>query len=177
MINSRRKGSKSERLVSKLFQDWTGYEFARTPSSGGLPWKNRSQISGDIVCTDALHSTRFAFSVETKFHKEIQFEHLIMGTKNSDIRSFWAQAQRDAERAEKIPMLLMRYNRMPKGMYFLCLPQSFFTAIKSELPEEVDYLIYSGLGRVVMLNSRDFFKSNYKLIHKAAKLYLKNGKL
>lgn len=34
-INSRAKGSKNERELAKLFKDWTGKEFARTPSSGG----------------------------------------------------------------------------------------------------------------------------------------------
>lgn len=177
MINSRRKGSKSERSVSKLFQEWTGYEFARTPSSGGLQWKNRSSISGDIVCTDALHAPRFRFSVETKFHKEINFEHLIMGIKKGDIKDFWGQAQRDGERSGKIPMLMMRYNRMPKDMHFLCLPQTFFITIKHLLVFEHEYLIYSGFDRIVIMNSLDFFKSNYKAIHKLAKAYLEDGKV
>ena len=30
-VNSRNKGSKNERGVAKLMQEWTGYEFARTP--------------------------------------------------------------------------------------------------------------------------------------------------
>jgi hypothetical protein len=164
-------------MVSKLFQEWTGYEFARTPGSGGMQWHNRSQVSGDIVCTDALHATRFGFSVETKFHKEINFEHLIMGLKGSSIHSFWNQANRDAQRAKKIPMLLMRYNRMPKNLHFICLPQPFFLMIKEHLTLENEYLIYSGLDRIVILNSWDFFKSDYKIIHKLAKTFLKNGKL
>lgn len=177
MINSRRKGSKSERAVSKLFQSWTGYEFARTPSSGGMQWKNRSQVSGDIVCTDAIHASRFGFSVETKFHKEINFEHLIMGTKSSNINSFWNQAKRDADRANKIPMLLMRYNMMPRDMHFLCLPQPFFLKIKEHLILDHEYLIYSGLDRIVIMNSLDFFRSDYKTIHKLAKAFLKNGNI
>lgn len=175
-INSRRKGSKSEREVSKLFKEWSGYEFARTPSSGGLQWHNRDLVSGDIICTDVKHGNRFTFSVETKFHKDIKFEHLIMGYDKSDLFKFWAQALRDAEKANKIPLLMVRYNMMPKNMHFIFLPQPFFLEIKSELTFEYQYLIYSGLDRLVIMNSHDLFKSNYKAVHKAAKQYLRNGK-
>lgn len=177
MINSRRKGSKSERSVSKLFQSWTGYEFARTPSSGGMQWRNRSQVSGDIVCTDALHAARFRFSVETKFHKEIKFEHLIMNVRGADIISFWKQAEKDGLRSGKIPLLMMRYNRMPKNMHFICIPQKFFLLIKEHIKYDHEYLIYSGLGRIAILNSLDFFKSDYPTIHKLAKTFLKDGNL
>ena len=49
-INSRKKGSKNERFLTKLFEQWTGVEFSRVPASGGLRWKGMSEIIvGDIV--------------------------------------------------------------------------------------------------------------------------------
>lgn len=38
--------------------------------------------------------------------------------KSCKIDSFWNQANRDAERAKKIPVLIMRYNSMPKDEAF-----------------------------------------------------------
>lgn len=175
MINSRRKGSKSERAASKLFETWTGYEFARTPSSGGLPWKNRSQVSGDIVCTDDKHSNRFRFSVEIKFHKDIRFDHLMTGVKKSDIRDFWAQCLRDATNSGKIPMLMMRYNNMPKDMYFLALPTEFASTIAHLIDISYGLMLYKGPFNITILNSFDFFKSDYKIVHKLAKTYLRDG--
>lgn len=175
MVNSRRKGSKSERAASKLFEKWTGYEFARTPSSGGLSWKNRSQVSGDIVCTDDRHSQRFRFSVEIKFHKDIRFDHLLTGVKKSDIRAFWTQASRDATNADRIPMLMMRYNNMAKDMYFLCIPTKLYEKLGGLFETTYGRMSYTGEFDITILNSFDFFNSDYKLVHKIAKQYLKNG--
>lgn len=175
MVNSRRKGSKSERAASKLFEKWTGYEFARTPSSGGLPWKNRSQVTGDIICTDEKHSRRFRFSVEIKFHKDIRFDHLLTGVKKSSIRDFWTQASRDADNAGKIPMLLMRYNNMAKDMYFLVIPLKLYTRMADLIPITYGLMTYVGEFDIAIINSVDFFKADYNLIHKISKEYLKDA--
>ena len=119
--NSKSKGNRFERSVCKAFQNWSGYEFSRTPASGGLRWKKADNISSDVVCSDPRHAKRFSLSVECKSYQDIKFEHLLLGIKSCKINSFWTQANRDAERAKKIPVLIMRYNSMPKGEAFFII--------------------------------------------------------
>lgn len=116
--NSKSKGNRFERSVCKAFQNWSGYEFSRTPASGGLRWKKADNISSDVVCSDPKHAKRFSLSIECKSYHDIKFEHLLLGMKSCKIDSFWNQANRDAERAKKIPVLIMRYNSMPKDEAF-----------------------------------------------------------
>ena len=99
--NSRNKGSRFERTIAKAWETWTGYKFSRTPGSGG--WAKAKDAMGDLVC---------------KNYQEIKFEHILLGLKSCKIISFWEQATKDAKRAGKIPILIMRYNSMPKGEAF-----------------------------------------------------------
>lgn len=114
--NSRNKGSRFERTIAKAWESWTGYKFSRTPGSGG--WAKAKDAMGDLVCTDEKHSRRFPFSIECKNYQDIKFEHILLGLKSCKIISFWEQATKDAKRAGKIPILIMRYNSMPKGEAF-----------------------------------------------------------
>ena len=114
--NSRNKGSRFERTIAKAWESWTGYKFSRTPGSGG--WAKAKDAMGDLVCTDEKHSRRFPFSIECKNYQEIKFEHILLRLKSCKIISFWEQATKDAKRAGKIPILIMRYNSMPKGEPF-----------------------------------------------------------
>lgn len=169
-INSRSKGNKNERELAKLFKAWTKKEFARTPSSGGLQWKS-SNSKGDIVCTTEGHY--FPFCIEAKNYKDINFQHLLYLPK-AKIDEFWAQAKRDADKANKIPLLFMRYNGMPKNMHFVVLEFKFFKeAWASEIKHESMVLRKRGL---IILNSQDFFSQNYKNLKANAKQYLGYGK-
>src|SRR5687768_14412470 len=117
-INSRAKGSRNERDLCKVLKVWTGYDFARTPSSGGLRWKKTDNITGDIVCCE--EGVKFLFTIECKSYKGINFEHLLY-SKNAKIREFWKQAKDDSDRSKKLPLLFMRYNGLPKNFHFVVL--------------------------------------------------------
>lgn len=174
-INSKKKGSKNERDICKLFEEWTGYKFSRTPSSGGLHWGRKDTI-GDVVCTDEKHSRRFKFAIEAKFYKDISFQDLINGNKGSDILKFWEQAKSDA-RGIRIPMVMMRYNGMKKGMNYIVLYAHHFEEFKPKIGNSYGILEYISLEHhLVILNSYDFFNSEYKTIHKIAKTLLSNEK-
>lgn len=125
MANGKRKGNKNERELTKWFTDWTGLEFQRVPQSGGLRWNNRDNIVGDIICTDEKKGRRFPFTIETKFHKDINFQHLLIDVKGNKIIEFWNQSKSDGEATGKIPLLFMRINGMPK--------QTWFTVMSFEL--------------------------------------------
>lgn len=174
-INSRNKGAKNERKLAKLIETWSGKSFSRTPASGGLQWK-ASFSKGDIICTTEGHY--FPFCIEAKNHKEIDFSHLLNDKiKLPKIFEFWNQCTRDATKANKIPLLFMRYDGMPSDLHFIAMPIAFFRVIK-DLPIFVKRLEFHNPGpnRFIIMASGDFFKFNYKELRLTAKKYLKNGK-
>lgn len=131
-VNSKKKGSKWERDVCKFMKEWTGYEFSRTPASGGLRWHKKDDIVSDVICTDEKHGHRFPGAIECKFYQEIKFEHVLLGNDSCKIMEFWNQATRDAERAKKLPLLIMRYNNMPKGEAFLMIDRETSNCILTD---------------------------------------------
>lgn len=174
-INSRRKGSKGENNAAKLLKAWTGKSFARTPSSGGLGWK-ATNTKGDIVCTEEGHY--FPFCVEVKNHKEINFEQLLLPVKHRKIMEFWEQCTRDAKEAKKIPLLMMRYNGMPKGMHFIVM-YLLDWGILAGTTEEKESAFVFGNGKdlnksIVIAMQTLLFNKPYKIIKKKAKTHLKS---
>lgn len=178
-INGRNKGSKAERIAAKVIEKWTNKKFSKTPASGGLGWK-KSNVAGDIVCTTEGHF--FPFTIEVKFYKKIDFSHLITpGIKNIDILEYWEQAKRDATRVNKIPMLLMRYNGLPKEFFYVVLETQFL----DKLPE-IEIMLHTKNAMayfskeknlsLTILRSDEFFKTNYKPIKKIAKTIINESK-
>ena len=177
MPNSKKKGSKNEREVAKLFHKWTGYEFARTPQSGGLHWKKQNTV-GDIVCIDDRHGRKFPFSIECKFHQNIEFSHLIDGTIGKNINKiipFWEQCLGDAIKVNKTPILFMRKNGMKAGMHFVVMPSALFILWLQQVDNDpysgnFGYMHYiSDKYQLTIMNSEDFFDIKYKVIYRIAK--------
>jgi len=174
MANSKKKGNKGEREVSKWWQLWTTYEFSRVPSSGGLRWHSVHNTVGDIICTHEIHSRRFQFAIECKNYKDINFEHLILGNKSVKILDFWKQVVDDGERGDRIPILFMRYNGMPKNMYFVVVSRNLFSLLSHQIELENNYFIVPKEDFVIM-NSADLLNINYITLHKNLKKLRKNG--
>lgn len=179
MTNSRTKGSRNERNVAKLMTDWTGYEFARTPQSGGLHWK-KQYTSGDIVCIDEKHGSRFPFSIECKFHENFDLLHLIddtIGKKSKKIIIFWDQTETDAKRVNKIPLLFMRRNGMKTGMQFVVMPTNFFLLWLAGIePWHNKYgiihytkMIETESYQFTVINSEDLLGTDYRIFYKLGK--------
>jgi len=184
MTNSRTKGSRNERNVAKLMENWSGHEFARTPQSGGLHWK-KAHTSGDIVCIDDRYGLRFPFSIECKFHEELNMLHLIddtIGKKSNKITAFWDQASADAKQAGKIPLLFMRRNGMKAGMHFVGMDTSFFSLWLNEIqPWDNTYgLIHYFKStkdesyNFTLMNSMDLINTDYRIIYKLGRKVIRN---
>jgi len=177
-VNSKNKGNKNELALSKLFIAWTGKEFSRVPQSGGLHWQSKNS-SGDIICTDDKHSRYFTLSIEAKHHKDISFEGLIdgsVGSKKTKIKEFWAQSLSDATDHKLIPIVFMRYDRMPKNMHFVVIDSTFYQEIAPICPNSYGILRFldGEDTSLVLMNSMDFFSMDYKKFHKIAKAYKKH---
>lgn len=161
-INSKKKGNRNERLGTKLWSKWTGWEFSRVPASGGLRWKKTDDITGDIICTEK-GVYNFKFSIEMKFHKDIEFNYLLLGKKKNPVMKFWEQCKKDASRADKIPILFMRYNGMPKDTYFVVISHETFKKISKLIKFSNGYLRYG--KQFIIFNSVDLFRSSFKKVY------------
>jgi hypothetical protein len=169
-INSRKKGKRGEKIARIALKSWTNLEFAGVPASGGLRWKKAENISGDIVCTDALH--RFDFSIEVKNYSDINFEHLLMPQVKSKItHEFWPQCVEDSIRAKKLPLLMMRYDGMKKEFFIIVIRYSEFKKIKSLMP--IAKHPYFKLGKLIFMDSNLLFKTDYQQIKKITSKIIK----
>ena len=161
-INSKKKGNRNERNLTKLWSSWTGWEFNRVPQSGGLRWKKADNISGDIICTEpGIYD--FKFTIEAKSHKELGFNNLLNGNKKCKIREFWEQAKADANRSKKIPILFMRSNGMKTDMHFVVIGFNTYKTIRRFLPNEYGRLKLN--SELVIINSGDLFNSDFDKIY------------
>lgn len=184
-VNSKQKGGRFERTICKWFTNWTGYEFNRVPASGGLRWKNAENITSDVACTDKDHSREFNFSIECKSYKELNFEHILLEKKSCKILSFWEQARRDAERAKKLPMLIMKYNGMTKGEAFVLVGYDTYSICILPQREKMTKcqmgIHFNPKERVSPANAfyilmlSDLKALDYKLFHKAATILREKG--
>lgn len=165
-INSRSKGSKNERELSKIIETWTGKNFSRTPSSGGLQWKN-SMSKGDIVCTSEGHY--FPFCIEAKNYREIEFNHLLYPSKKGvKILEFWKQCIRDANLCNKCPILFMRYNGMPKNFHFVMVEDKFLESVSKYLQSD-DKMFRLPWLELTIITTECLLKIPYKKIRKQIK--------
>lgn len=177
MANSKKKGSRFELKVSKWFTKWTSFKFGRTPYSGAN--HQSRDLSSDIMCQDERHAHRCKISVECKNYKEIKFEHILLGNKGCDILKFWEQASKDAKRANKVPILCMRYNSMPSEEFFFVVGKNlssvFYKPLFDKAPimvidvPKIDEILYVFMASDILKNI------SYKLVHKQVKLILKNS--
>jgi len=181
MTNSKAKGSRNERNVVKLLNDWSGYEFARTPQSGGLHWK-KQYTSGDIVCIDDKHGRRFPFSIECKSHQNFDLLHLIddsYGKSSNKIMMFWEQSKGDALKYNKVPLVFMRRNGMKANLHFVVMNKDFFNLWYSNIGEGTNkrgIIMYNSYDKdsLVIINSDDLITTNYKDFYKSGRNFLKN---
>lgn len=153
-INSKVKGNRSELVVAKLLSDWTGHEFVRVPMSGGLRWKSREDICGDVINVDKK-TFDFPFSVEAKSYKNLGLAVLMPSNlrKNSIVYNFFEQCKRDAEAAGKIPFLIVRQNGMQKDQYYIFLSMNLLQMMKI-----FNYIEPKYMGDLLGFKSEEFFK-------------------
>lgn len=175
-INSRSKGNRAERVAATVITEWTGRKFAKTPSSGGLQWK-KSYVKGDITCTVEGHFCPFVF--EVKSHREIDFSQILNpGIKDGRIKvwEFWNQVSRDSKTVGKIPMLMMRYDKLPKNFFFVAIKATHYHKFREGLMldsmSSIKVAVHvnsKDYENIVILRSTEFFSLSYKAIKKIAK--------
>ena len=172
MANSKRKGSKFELKVSKWFTEFSGYKFQRVPYSGANH-QNRD-LASDIMCSDEKHAHRCKISIECKSYQDIRFEHILLGNKGCKIVKFWKQASSDANRAKKIPILVMRYNSMPSTEFFFIIDKRLIKPLTKKSLAHTMVITSPDTPTLYVFMASEVLKNvNYKDIHKEAKIQCK----
>lgn len=114
MANGKQKGNRAERVAAKLFSDWSGEKFNRTPASGGLHWQRDNRVAGDIVPPEGLE---FPFVVEVKSYRKGKLEILDFANQSGLLAKFWVKLVGEASALDKTPLLLFRANNMEAGTF------------------------------------------------------------
>lgn len=122
MVAGKAKGSAWEREVSRILTEWlTGQRkelyYYRSPGSGAVATINlgNKAISGDIIALkqEAKFFTDI-FNIEAKAgYENASFDKFLKMNKNDPLESFWNQSIRDAEIAEKYPLVIFKKKGMP----------------------------------------------------------------
>jgi Holliday junction resolvase len=104
MKNSQNKGKNFERLIAKKLTETLGIEFKRTPQSGASPLGQDWQLLGDIVTKDS----NWEYCIELKKQEGWEFKDFF--NKKSKIYKWWEQAEEQATKISKIPVLIFSKN-------------------------------------------------------------------
>jgi hypothetical protein len=177
-LNARSKGQRGERMAIQFMKDWTNMDFKRTPGSGGLRGHVSDYTEGDIVCVKKNYI--FPLCLEVKNYAELNFSHLLYDARpnkkkkvDRGIKGFWKQCVSSAKRAEKIPILLMRYNRLPKDVFFVMMRSSFFLEIHGSPGKLITpKKFFTFNDKYVIMTTRELKKYRWDRVDKVAKLLL-----
>lgn len=123
-INSKKKGSNNENECRKILDArFTFTNFHRSPSSGaftgGANFYRKEQLndSQNLVFVGDVYCSRedFKFTIEHKAYAEASFWDLF--NESSDLHSWMAQAQHDADSVKKSPMLIVKFNNKKRIVF------------------------------------------------------------
>lgn len=152
MKNPKNKGNNFERQVAKIFSDWAGVKFMRTPASGAIHNFKDKRVVSDIV--PPLSIGKFPFSIECKkVECSWEISSILEGTSQT-IENHWFQCLTDADREGLIPLLVFSKNF--RGIYGV-MKQVDFVATKVKLNKYLE--VYQNDMTLVIFNLKDFLTS------------------
>lgn len=105
MVDSRAKGRTAELKARDILRKYTGLPWERTPLSGALNAVH--SLKGDLY----VPNSRNAFCIEVKSYKDDHLTSKILTSKNPQFNEWWSQACEQAEKCDKLPLLLFKFNR------------------------------------------------------------------
>ncbi len=164
MVRGKPKGSKHEAEVAKLFTEWWGSAFKRTPNSGALRWQGVSWTYSDILPPDDC-----SVALECKIRAEIDVWALVRpGSDAAHIHhpiAWWNQSVEDAARCYREtgqvihPMLVFREDHKKN---YIALEADLFVALLGDTHQKHATLWVSHPGahtRFVIMDLATFFSS------------------
>lgn len=143
-VNSKDKGRRGELELCKILSKRFGGSFFRVVGSGNrwsqvtLTEHAKEVLTGDVVCPAS-----FAFAVECKYgYADIDLCTAFSGHKELD--KFLEQAEKDADRVGKKPLLCWRKPRQP---WLAFLKEDFVTDYKLYYRDWVGYALTDVLAK------------------------------
>lgn len=105
MVDSRQKGARAESDAKKVFKQYTGLNWERTPSSGAL--KPEHMLKGDLY----IPGEKNLFTVEVKHFKDCAINHLLLTGKSPLLLDWWSQTVRESGQNNNEPLLVFKFDR------------------------------------------------------------------
>lgn len=149
------KGSAYENEIARRkFSPWSGYQFIRTPQSGGM----REVTKADLFCKELMISGDDVLFIECKSRKRLCL-HTLFEDRNSrgqiPLFSWFDKASKDARREYKIPAVVFTQNNRCNLIAF---EKSLWLVLKNKIKTK-HYLVS---GELVILPLQDFFTISFK---------------
>jgi Holliday junction resolvase len=120
-INSKKKGNRSELELAKILTKRFNKGFSRSVGSGNR-WSQTAYLpkhAQKVFSSDLVVPSEFKFALEVKGgYNGIDLNSIFLRG-NSDLNQFLTQAYKDANRAEKKPLLAWKKNRKPWLVFIL----------------------------------------------------------
>jgi hypothetical protein len=114
--SSKDKGTAWELEVAKILEENFEGKFSRTPRSGAMfGGENAENADGErsdvieILTGDIITPKDFPFTIEAKHYDDFKFSHLLHG-ENKDLDSWIESAEKDAELAKRLPMIIAKFS-------------------------------------------------------------------
>jgi hypothetical protein len=174
--SSKDKGTAWELEVAKILEENFEGKFSRTPRSGAMfGGENAENAEGErsdvveILTGDIITPKDFPFTIEAKHYDDFKFSHMLTG-ENKDLDSWIVGAEKDAELAKRLPMIIAKFSYIGSYVVFdyriiktndgIC-PSTYFE----------NHMIYR---RKWMMISLEEFINTKNIVVDMAKIRLKN---
>lgn len=150
--NPKEKGNNFERKIAKMFSEWAGVKFIRTPMSGAIHNFKDKRVVSDIV--PSLSLGNFPFSIECKnVNCSWEISKILEGT-SVTLGAHWEQCRNDAELENLHPWLIFTKNfrRIYSVMY-----KDDFELIKSNFSNYIEITL-SDLKPIAIFDFQEFLE-------------------
>jgi hypothetical protein len=178
MSNSKAKGGAWERKIARFLTMWMSGQdddlwCYRSPGSGAVATlsKENKDLSGDLIPLKLEAASLFdKFSIECKNgYKGANPLKVFGNLKGNELKDFWIQACRDAQKAKKLPMLIYNPPGRAPALVGLCnFGQESYFRFDENIPcvfirfpkEKDDYGLTLGLPGMNLYELKTLFDMN-----------------
>lgn len=105
MVDSRQKGYTAELNARNKLRELTKLPWERVPQSGAL--SENHKLKGDLYIPECKN----LFCIEVKHYKDDNLTSKILTGKNPKILEWWIQAESQARKVSKIPLVIFKHDR------------------------------------------------------------------
>ena len=105
MIDSKIKGSRAELAARDILRKYTELDWQRVPSSGALNVAHK--LKGDLYIPEVNNK----YCIEVKHYAKDQISTKLLTDKAPIFSDWWVQTASQAEKVNKLPLLLFKHDR------------------------------------------------------------------